>query len=245
MFKHFFFNFFSWFVLIPSFGLASFDYYSINHLLIKTQDIPSEIMRKWKDNGFKAFSYIDVTKNTFSDYRIRLPMTAFIQSGTWPENEVVYRLERTRNYYQRCGIDLYPIRAVFGHKIGWDDALVAPDQLKGSFNPHGANGLFVIFMKHFTNYPTTGLAGPRYWVKHVFALNTIYMASNTLRYEKEIDTSYDVLSHEVAHVLLDSLHNTISGNVLSESYDGMNITSEQCASIRSHAEEIISWSNSR
>ncbi len=68
--------------------------------------------------------------------------------------------------------------------------------------------------------------------RSVLERNTIIINRYTLTYETLTDPDYDVLSHELGHVLLNEDHNQIRGNFLSEFYDCMNISQNQCNKIK-------------
>ncbi|MCB0412131.1 MAG: hypothetical protein KDD22_06365 [Bdellovibrionales bacterium] len=193
----------------------------------------------WIEGGFSELEYYQI-KSNFGINIVSIPMNVYVQKrAIWSLDEVEKRLKKAQEYYYKnCGITLSPINIIYGYRKDFSGLgnrfRIFP---QASFNPD-PNFPFVIFTDYLNRKSGSfGMTGHAYsedldW--NIFFKNTIFIYASTLYYENREDPSYDVLIHELAHTLVDRDHNSISGNVLSEMYDGLHINKEQCEAIKTN-----------
>ena len=143
------------------------------------------------------------------------------------------RILRSQAYFRNCGVTLEPINVTFGHRQGLKFIKSRADSFKfGSFNPT-PEGIYVVFTED-EEFNRTGYAKHEGRAANVFEKNTLFLMSTTINYEKNVDPKYDILSHELGHIILNEGHNSIPGNFLSKFYDGMDVTEDQCAKMKTN-----------
>jgi hypothetical protein len=166
---------------------------------------------------------------------IDVPIKYFVQKGAQWNTDLAREVIRISDSYfrQRCGISL----TIKSEQTGDEPGLLEmktykEDEKFAKLNPD-KEGVFIIFTGRELEIDGTGYAHRKsHPDKNEDIVNTIFIFNQALDWYRE--GNYDILSHELTHILLDVGHNKTEGNILSENYDGLDITEEQCEKIRNN-----------
>jgi len=192
-----------------------------------------EIARKWDSQP-----HYSKTKATYikedADFEDQIPLTLVILKGSgWTSKEVLSKLKRTQEIFAQCKISLFPVLLIKtknanGHVVNYDyhdfpDTVLADYELENT--PALSKPVVYFLSKEEDNRYGAGVSWPPIhpWGKADPQIrnSVLLYRSKALRAKNNTSLSetkpgfYEVLAHELAHILFDEPHLKSEGHIMS------------------------------
>lgn len=230
-------------------AIIFFIYISLSSLIFASSFSPNDTTKDIFTLTSNIYNYSKRYKNVkrgtiipkYSFMR-KIPLTIIIENkSNWSFKEVMKELRSAENLYSECKVSFSPIEYITGD--------VTIEQWESDFAFFDDSTIFPITNKPiviFDEHSRTpglklgaGYANPvsAYWTDEI-NVNSLFIFHRGYLLKKERPLNhqnYSLLGHELAHVLLNTGHNEIIGNILNGSLESRqdHFTEHQCEDIKS------------
>lgn len=174
---------------------------------------------------------------------ITIPLTVIhLKNSKWQLSDIKIAIERTKKIYkQECEITLSPLLLVstnhaMGSELNSDDPVDYIDIKSIIMNDAAYKPAVFMLDKDLSDIPTYGGTS---WSTHgtaiLFNSYPVYNRKGLIvDFKHDRHQQYEIMAHELAHLLLNEGHNNIRGNILNQSRDQRTnrFTQAQCSKLR-------------
>jgi hypothetical protein len=181
------------------------------------------------------------------------------QYSSWTRNQIIEKLDRTQSIYGQCNIKFSPVILITAEPheaVPTDVEFETGDNTLLVSNIYPEDREFpspVVYFAH--NQVDRSYGGGVAWRRGItpdnLRNNTLYLNNAILFYiegqsenvnngeiQSENYDQFEMMAHELAHILLDQSHQTLSGTLMSYKMQRTNILTEsQCKIIRKNIQE--------